>query len=165
MKETALKIRIFGEPLLNKASGAVLKITAQHRDILSNMARLMYEVSGVGLAAVQVGINQAMFVADIGSGLYKLINPKIIKQQGTGVMEEGCLSVPGVTIKVKRAQKITLAALDELGKPVCLEAEDLLARVFQHEVDHLNGILIIDHVPLSERSKIKKRLAKTTSLV
>ncbi|MDD4899737.1 MAG: peptide deformylase [Candidatus Omnitrophica bacterium] len=158
MKKTELKIRVCGDPVLSEVAKPVLKITEKHRETLSAMSRLMYEVSGVGLAAVQIGIAESFFVADIGAGLYKLINPKIIKQEGTQVMEEGCLSVPGVSVEVKRAKKITLEALDENGKPVLIEAEDLLARVFQHEIDHLNGTLILDHVPVAERQKLKKKM-------
>lgn len=158
MKKIELKIRVYGDPILSGVAKQVLKITDFHREILSSMSQLMYESSGVGLAAVQVGIPEAFFVADIGTGLYKLINPKIIKQEGTQVMEEGCLSVPGVSIEVKRAKKITLEALDEEGKQVLIEAEDMLARVFQHEIDHLNGTLILDHASVEEREKIKKKM-------
>ncbi|MDD5595005.1 MAG: peptide deformylase [Candidatus Omnitrophica bacterium] len=158
MKKIELKIRVCGDPVLSGKAKPVLKITDTHRQLLSEMSRLMYEVSGVGLAAVQVGVAEAFFVADIGSGLYKLINPKIIKQEGIQVMEEGCLSVPGVSVEVKRAKKITLQALDESGKSVLIEAEDLLARVFQHEIDHLNGTLILDYVAVAEREKLKKKM-------
>ena len=158
MKKIELKIRVCGDPVLSGQVKPVLKITDFHRQLLSEMSRLMYEVSGVGLAAVQVGVAEALFVADIGTGLYKLINPKIIKQQGTQVMEEGCLSVPGVSVEVKRAKIITLKAMDESGKPVLIEAEDLLARVFQHEIDHLNGTLILDYVAVAEREKLKKKM-------
>jgi peptide deformylase len=120
------------------------------------MARIMYDASGIGLAASQIGLNQSMVVIDIGQGLYKLINVKIVKKQGSWAMEEGCLSVPGVSIKVKRAKKIWVKAQDDSGKDVDLEAEDLLACVFQHEVDHLNGKLIIDYASFLEKIKIKK---------
>lgn len=147
MKETILKIRTLPDPILTKGTNSVKEITEHHRKLLSQMARLMYELSGVGLAAPQVGIEDAMFVADTGTGtgLFKLVNPKIVRQEGEQCREEGCLSVPGAGIKVKRAKKITLGALDENGKPVLIEAEDLLAAVFQHEIDHLNGKLIIDY--------------------
>ncbi len=158
MKKIELKIRVCGDPMLSGQAKPVLKITDFHRQLLSEMSRLMYEVSGVGLAAVQVGVAEALFVADIGTGLYKLINPKIIKQEGIQVMEEGCLSVPGVSVEVKRAKIITLKAMDESGKPVLIEAEDLLARVFQHEIDHLNGTLILDYVAVAEREKLKKKM-------
>jgi len=145
MKKIELKIRVFGDPVLTKGVRPVKKITARHRKTLSEMAQLMYEVSGVGLAAPQIGISESMFVADAGSGLYKLVNPRITHQEGAQSMEEGCLSVLKVVVKVKRAKKITLTGLDENGKELIIEAEDLLARVFQHEIDHLNGKLIIDY--------------------
>lgn len=146
MQETGLKIRTLGDPVLRKKARPVKNLTDFQRKALSEMARLMYSVSGVGLAGPQVGISEALIVVDTGSsGLYKLLNPKIIKRQGFQSSEEGCLSVPGVSVKVKRSQKITLKALDEQAKPLIIEAEDLLARVFQHEIDHLNGKLIVDY--------------------
>jgi peptide deformylase len=156
--EKELKIRIYGDSVLSKVAKPVLKITPEHRELLSRMAQLMYEVSGVGLAANQIGVRESMFVADVGSGLYKLINPKIVRLEGAQVMEEGCLSVPGIAVKIKRAKKVKLQALNESGEPVLIEAEDLLARVFQHELDHLNGILIINRASLLERMRLKKKL-------
>lgn len=157
-RETKLKIKVIGDDLLRKSCVEVEEINSSHREILSEMARLMYDFSGVGLAASQVGIDHALIVVDAGTGLYKLINPKIVKKEGTQVMEEGCLSIPGISIKVKRAQRIIVDALDENGKPVVIEAEDLLACVFQHEVDHLKGALIIDYASFFDKLKIKKQL-------
>ncbi|MDP2937720.1 MAG: peptide deformylase [Candidatus Omnitrophota bacterium] len=158
MKETALRIRLFGDPALRKKAKSVKQVTSAHSDILSQMARLMYAGAGIGLAAPQVGINEAMIVADIGSGLYKLINPKIVKRQGHQITEEGCLSIPGICIKVKRAKKILIEAQDEFAKTLTIEAQDLLACVFQHEIDHLKGKLTIDYASLFEKLKIKKKL-------
>ena len=118
----------------------------------------MYESSGIGLAAVQVGIDERMIVADIGSGLYKLINPKIVNKDGYQVMEEGCLSIPGICIKVKRSRKVLIEAQDEYGQPITVEAQDLLACVFQHEIEHLKGKMIVDYATLFNKLKIKKRL-------
>ncbi len=160
MPETRLKIRLFGEPVLRKKAWPVKEITSFQRDILSKMAQLMYEAQGIGLAASQVGINEAMIVVDIGSGLLKLINPKIIKKEGSQVMEEGCLSIPGVCIKVKRAKKVKIAAEDELGKPVAIEAEGLLACVLQHEIDHLKGRLIVDYASFFEQLKMRRKLVE-----
>ncbi|MCM8797037.1 MAG: peptide deformylase [Candidatus Omnitrophica bacterium] len=160
MKEIKLRIKVFGDSALRKKSVPVEKITEEHRRILSSMANLMYSSSGVGLAAPQVGINECMIVVDIGEGLYKLINPQIIRRQGRQVLEEGCLSVPGISIKVKRAAKVTVKALDEYGKPVEINAEKLLACVFQHEIDHIKGKLIVDYASLFDRIKIKKKLAE-----
>ncbi len=161
MEKTALKIRTIGDKVLREKAKPVEGITDEHRCLFSEMARLMYEVSGVGLAAPQVGASEALIVVDIGSGgLYKLANPKITKQQGRQSMEEGCLSVPGVSIKVRRAKKVSLEALDDSGKPVCIEAEGLLACVFQHEIDHLNGKLIVDYASLIQKIRLKKKLGK-----
>lgn len=145
MSETELKIRTIGDSVLKKPVKLVEEITDEHRKTLSEMARLMYSVSAVGLAAPQVGLEESMIVVDAGSGLYKLFNPKIIKREGEQLNEEGCLSVPGRAVKVKRAKQVVVEALDENGKSVVIEAEDLLACVFQHEIDHLNGRLIIEY--------------------
>lgn len=160
MSEIALKIRLFGDPVLRKKAKDVKIITSKQRDILSEMARLMYAASGIGLAGSQVGIEEALIVIDIGSGLYKLINPQIIKKEGYQVMEEGCLSIPGICIKVKRAKKVVVEAQDELAKPLTIEAENLLAQVFQHEIEHLKGRLIIDYASIFERLKLRKKLSE-----
>lgn len=157
MKETELKIRILGDPVLRQEAKAVEKITDSHVKMLSQMARLMYSVSGVGLAAPQIGVLESMIVVDAGSGLYKLINPLIVKTEGSQVNEEGCLSLPGIGIKVKRAKSVIVDAQDETGKRTMIEAEGLLACVFQHELDHLKGRLIVDYASLFDRIKIKKR--------
>jgi len=158
MPETELKIRVVGDPVLRKKAKKVARVTAGHRDILSKMARIMYEASGIGLAAPQVGIDEQMIVVDIGKGLYKLVNPRIVKKEGRQAIEEGCLSVPGVSIRVKRAKKIMLEALDEDGNAVAFDAQDLLACVCQHEIDHLLGKLIIDYAPLWKRLSLMKKL-------
>ncbi len=160
MEKTALKIRIYGDPVLRKKSVLVKEVSPRHRDILSQMARLMYEDNGVGLAAPQVGVNEAMIVVDIGNSLYKLINPKIVVSSGSQVNQEGCLSVPGICVKVKRADKVSIKALDENGKKITIEAQGLLACVFQHEIDHLKGKLIVDYASIFEKIKIKKALKK-----
>jgi peptide deformylase len=162
--ETELKIRVIGDPVLRKRARKVSKVTARHRDILSKMSRLMYEASGIGLAAPQIGIDEQMIVVDIGKGLYKLVNPRIIKKEGRQSIEEGCLSVPGVSVKVKRAKKIMLQALDEDGNVVAFDAQDLLAIACQHEIDHLLGKLIIDYAPLWKRLAFRKKLKEKRNL-
>jgi peptide deformylase len=160
MKETALKVRVFGDPALRKKARPVKEVSASHREALSGMAQAMYEASGIGLAAPQVGLDESMIVADIGTGLYKLINPKVVRKEGTQVLEEGCLSVPGVCIKVRRAKKVLVQALDETAQPVSVEAEGLLACVFLHEIDHLKGKLIVDYAGFLDKLKISRRLKK-----
>jgi len=158
MKEIELKIKLLGEDVLRQAVKPVDKITESHRKLLSQMARLMYSIDGVGLAAPQVGINEALIVVDPrdGTGLYKLVNPKIIKRDGQQDSEEGCLSVPGVGVKIKRAKKVVLEAQDETGKSLVIEAEGFLANIFQHELDHLNGKLIVDYLPKEPNPKQSK---------
>jgi peptide deformylase len=158
MSETALKIRIFPDPVLRKKTSSVKQVNQTHRDNLGLMAKSMYANSGIGLASPQVGLDESMIVVDIGSGLYKLINPKIVKKEGRQALEEGCLSVPGICIKVKRAKKIQVHALDEYAKPVIIDAENLLACVLQHEIDHLKGKLLVDYASFFERLKIRKKL-------
>jgi peptide deformylase len=160
MPETELKVKIYGDLVLRKKARPVKDVGPGHAKVLSRMSRIMYAESGIGLAAPQVGVQQSLIVADIGTGLFKLINPVIVKKEGKQTNQEGCLSVPGVCIKVTRAKKITLKALDDTGKQVELKAQDLLACVFQHEIDHLQGKLIVDYASVLERFKIKKALAQ-----
>jgi peptide deformylase len=158
MKETVLEIKLFGNPILRKRAKPVRGITQEERDILSKMAQLMYEKGGIGLAANQVGIDRCMIVVDTGGGLYKLINPQITKKEGTQELEEGCLSIPDICIKVKRAAKVKVEALNEDGQPVSFESEGLMACCLQHEIDHLRGKLISDYAPFLQRLKIRKKI-------
>jgi len=146
--------------VLRRRSKAVKRTSEHRRSILSEMAQIMYGNAGIGLAAPQVGINERMIVADIGGGLYKLINPRIVKRQGHQVTQEGCLSVPDVCIKIKRAKKVAVRAEDENGKPLTIKAQDLLACVLQHEIDHLDGKLIVDYASLFQRIKIRRKIEK-----
>lgn len=160
MEKTGLRIRIYGDELLRRKAKPVRQVTGEHRRILSEMAQLMYESSGIGLAAPQVGISESLIVVDAGSSLYKLINPRIVKKEGRLALEEGCLSVPGVCIKVKRAKKVVIKAQDEEAKPLEITAEGLLACVFQHEIDHLSGKLIVDYASFLDRLKIKRKIER-----
>jgi peptide deformylase len=106
-----------------------------------------------------VGLSVQLIVVDIGEGLYKLANPKIVKRQGKQSTSEGCLSVPGVSIKVKRAKQVWVKALDENSHDIEIQAKDLFACVLQHEIDHLKGKLIVDYASFLEKLRIKKTLA------
>jgi peptide deformylase len=165
MGKIELEIKIFGDPVLRKKANPVAKVTDQHRQILSQMAKAMYDDSGIGLAAPQVGFSDQLIAADIGEGLYKLVNPRIIKKQGKQSISEGCLSVPEVCIKVKRAKQIWVQALDEYGRPIEIKACDLFACVLQHEIDHLKGKLIVDYASFLQKIRIKKKLAALKSKV
>jgi peptide deformylase len=159
MSGTELKIRIVGDPALRKKAKKITRVNSEHSLILSRMAQLMYESKGIGLAAPQVGLNHRLIVVDVGTGLYKLVNPRIVKKAGRQSMEEGCLSVPGIYIKISRAKSVFVEALDENGKLQKIQARDLLACVFQHEIDHLEGKLIVDYLSLLKKIALKKKLA------
>ncbi|MCM8790265.1 MAG: peptide deformylase [Candidatus Omnitrophica bacterium] len=150
-----LKINKFPDPILRSKAAKVTKVTQAEKDMLSDMARTMYLSQGVGLAAVQVGIDKQLAVVDVGDGLIKMVNPVIVKKEGAEACEEGCLSCPGATVTVERAKKIVVSFMNEDGDVKELTAEGLLARAIQHELDHLSGKLIIDYL-----GPIKKMLAK-----
>ncbi len=119
----------------------------------------MYAFDGTGLAANQVGIEEKIFVADIGEGPFAVINPEIIQTSAKEtVLEEGCLSFPGIHIKVKRPEAIRVRYLNERNQIVDAELSGLAAKVFQHEIDHLNGCMIIDHASRAEKVKFKDKL-------
>ena len=126
------------------------------------MALSMYLSQGVGLAAVQVGIDKQLAVVDTGEGLIKMINPTIIKREGLETQEEGCLSVPGACVKVKRAKKIVVSFLNEQGEVTELRAEGLLSRAIQHEIDHLSGTVIVDYLHPLKKLLLKRRQSRST---
>ena len=134
-------------PILRKKSQPIKKIDEKVLKLAQDMTEIMNKSSGIGLSACQVGKNIRLFVVPKElSKKYIFINPKIIKlSQKTDVMEEGCLSLPDIFLRIKRAKSLKIKAFDENGKEFKLKAEDLLARVIQHENDHLNGILITDY--------------------
>lgn len=132
------------DTILRKKSKIVKTIDKKILELLEDMAETMYQEDGVGLAAPQIGVLKRLVVIDVGEGLIKLINPVIIEANGEQQGIEGCLSVPGVSGEVIRPQKVRIEAQNEKGEYIELEGEDLLARAFCHELDHLEGILFID---------------------
>ncbi|MFA5260116.1 MAG: peptide deformylase [Candidatus Omnitrophota bacterium] len=155
-----LKMRYCGNVCLRKKSEPVQEVGPSERLLIEAMIEKLHDEKGVGLAAPQVGINQQIFVVDIGLGPVVVINPKIIKRTGSEWEEEGCLSVPGVTVKVKRPKEIRVRYMDENNQEVEQDLAELMARVFMHENDHLNGKLIIDYASWRERGRLKKKLEK-----
>lgn len=135
-----------GDPVLREKARAVPKITANVLKLLDNMADTMYDAEGIGLAAPQIGISKRVIVVDAGQGLLELINPQVTSALGTEEDIEGCLSIPGVQGNVARATQVIVTALNRDGAAVQIEAEGLLARALQHEIDHLDGILFVDLV-------------------
>ncbi len=141
-----LEIKRFPDPILRRMGEDVKSIGSEEIKVLADMSETMYLKGGVGLAAIQVGIPKNMVVIDIGDGLIKMANPVISKREGSETQEEGCLSVPDKCISVKRSKKVVVDYLNENGQAVRLAAEGLLARVIQHEIDHLLGKLIVDYI-------------------
>jgi peptide deformylase len=132
------------ESELREKSQTVKKITPNISKLIKNMAETMYDANGVGLAAPQIGVLKRVIVIDTGEGLIALINPEIIEASGEQTDAEGCLSFPGIVGEVTRASKVKVKGLTPEGEEVVLEGEGLLARAFQHEIDHLDGIVFID---------------------
>ncbi|MEN9916222.1 MAG: peptide deformylase [Pseudomonadota bacterium] len=133
------------------------------QELIDDMFETMYAAKGIGLAAPQIAISKKLAVIDVSnhkSQTWCLINPVIVEKKGEALMEEGCLSVPGVYDKAPRALWVKLQALDRHGNPFEIEAEDLLAHCIQHEVDHLNGRLFLDHLSPLKRQLARKKLKK-----
>lgn len=135
-----------GEPVLRKKCKVVTEINDKIIQLLDDMAETMYDADGVGLAAPQVGILKRIVVIDIGEGLLELINPEIIETEGENLDCEGCLSVPGESGDVLRPYRVKVRAQNRDGQWFEIEGEELLARAFCHEIDHLDGILYVDKV-------------------
>lgn len=141
------QIRLYGDEILRKKSRGVEVVDDKIRQLLDDMAETMYNTgNGGGLAAPQIGILKRLVVIDMGQGLIKLVNPKIVNQEGTQEVIEGCLSIPNKFGKLKRPAKVTVQALDENGKEILLVGKGDLAKCFCHEIDHLNGTLFTDLV-------------------
>lgn len=144
------EIRKDGDPVLRKKSKTVEVVDDRIRELVKDMIDTMYEADGVGLAAPQIGILKRIFVVDVydDTGVKVLINPEFIEMTGEQDEIEGCLSVPGVAGKVKRPEFVKIKGLDENGDEVVYEGDELLARAFCHEYDHLDGVLFTDKAEL-----------------
>ena len=161
---STLPIRVFGDPVLREPASPVESFDAGLRRLAEDMTETMHEAPGVGLAAPQVGRSLRLIVFDIGdeAGARALANPVLKNEWGEQLGDEGCLSVPGLYYPVRRAQKVWAEAFDLDGHELTVEGEDLLARVLQHEVDHLNGILFIDRLDTEHRSEAMAKLRDQT---
>ena len=145
------RVVLTGDPVLRKISHPVKEVNDNIKKLMANMAETMYSAKGVGLAAPQVGISKRVIVVDVGDGLYQLANPEVIASSGLQDGPEGCLSVPDIVGDVKRSEHVTVKALNEAGEEVTIDASGFKARAFQHEIDHLNGILFTDKATNIER--------------
>jgi len=146
-----LVIKKYPDKILRKNSVEVAKITNKERELFEKMLFTMRYFCGIGLAAPQIGISKKLIIAETEDRVVKLANPEIIYTRGAGNMREGCLSVPSITIDIERPDRIIVEGLNEKGQTVEVKASGLLARVLQHEIDHLKGKLIIDYMNTFER--------------
>jgi len=164
-----LEIKKYPETVLKERAMSVDSITGLHQRLIDDMVETLYAAPGVGLAAPQVGISERIIVIDTGKGevsmLIILINPEIIEKEGSIESEEGCLSLPGLSLTLRRAERVVVKGLDREGKEIRIEGTGLLGRALQHEIDHINGTLILDRVGFLKREFIKKRLRKTEKAV
>jgi len=152
------RIYKYGNPILRKKIRPVKEVTEEERVIFKQMFEIMYKNGGVGLAGPQVGIDKQMIIVDTGDYPVMLANPKILRKQGKDIMEEGCLSLPDIMVKVKRAKEILVEGLTKDNKKIKFHTDNLLARAIQHETDHLKGRLIIDYASIPERIRMKRKL-------
>ena len=158
-----LSILRYPDPRLQRRAAKVERVTEQIRKLIKDMAETMYAAPGVGLAATQVDVRFCVIVIDVSESRDQLrvfINPELIAASGEADIEEGCLSVPGVYEKVRRAERVTVRALDAAGEPFTLEAEGLLAVCIQHEMDHLEGTVFVEKLSRLKQGRILARMRK-----
>lgn len=156
--ETKLKIITWPNRILRKKCKKVQCVDDSVRKIFNEMRLLLIEAKGVGLAANQVGLDLSLALIEIEDKIFKMVNPCITKKEGKIKFLEGCLSFPGLEVEIERAKKAWISYLNEYGEPIDLELEGVLAVIFQHEIDHLNGVLINSRVPFLKRIKIAPQL-------
>lgn len=156
--KSVYRLRLYPDAVLRKKSLPLDDVNGAVRDLMAGMAEIMYTYNGIGLAAPQVGMLQRIIIADVGEGLITLANPEILQKEGEGRLEEGCLSLPDIQVDIARSQSIFVRGLNPEGKEVQHELSDLMARVIQHEIDHLNGVLIIDYASATEKILLRRQL-------
>jgi len=151
-------VRVFGDPVLKQRAKDVTDIDGQLARFVDTMVDTMYEASGIGLAAPQVGVQKRMFTFDVGEGPQVLINPEVAEATGEWAYEEGCLSIPGFHFEIVRPKAVTMTGVDLDGNEVVIEGDELLGRVFLHELDHLDGVLMLDRLEPDERKRALREL-------
>ena len=160
-----LEIIKYGNSILTQPAETIKKIDEDLGSLAQQMVQTMWAAPGIGLAAPQVNRSIRLITVDISVGekdrdLFILLNPELLSQEGEDIQEEGCLSIPEIQEKVIRPYRVVIKGIDLMGKEKKIEAEGLLARIFCHEIDHLNGKLFIDHLSPLKRNLIKKRLKR-----
>jgi peptide deformylase len=158
----SLTIRQYGDPVLKEVTREVVDIDASVAALAETMIETMYDAPGSGLAANQVGVLRRMFVYDVGEGPRAVINPRIVESDGEWAFDEGCLSVPGLSWEIVRPNAVHLVGFDLDGNELSIEATELEGRVFQHELDHLDGILLVERLNADQRKEALKILRVRT---
>lgn len=154
------EIRVIGDPVLKQRAAPVEDIDGTLVRLVEDMVETMYAAPGLGLAAPQVGVQKQLFVWDLndGSGSHAIVNPEIVESEGEWVYEEGCLSVPGLSWEITRPRHIHVVGHDLDGNEVSYEASDLAGRMFQHELDHLNGVLLVERLDEDQTREAKRQV-------
>jgi peptide deformylase len=158
----SLAIRIFGDPVLRQQAREITDIDGRLVKLVDEMFETMYAAPGLGLAAPQVGVQQRLFVYDVGEGPRTLVNPEIVETDGEWLFDEGCLSVPGLSWDILRPKRIHLVGRDLEGNEVSVEADELESRLFQHELDHLEGVLLVERLDEDQRREARRALRELT---
>jgi peptide deformylase len=159
---SGLTIRQYGDPVLKERTREVQEIDGSVAALVESMIETMYEAPGSGLAANQIGVMRRIFVYDVGEGARAVINPRIVESDGEWTYDEGCLSIPGLSWDIVRPDAVHLVGLDLDGNEFSIEATELEGRVFQHELDHLDGILLVERLDADQRKEAMKILRGRT---
>ena len=158
---SVMKIEMLGSDVLRRRAAEIDEVDDALRRVIRDMFETMYDAEGVGLAGPQVGLSRRVIVVDVreeGTVPFALVNPRVVEtSREAEKAEEGCLSIPGVSSVVERSARVTVEGLDERGEPLRMEAEGLLARCIQHEIDHLDGVLFIDRISPLKRTMLLKK--------
>ena len=155
-----MSIRTFGDPVLTQVTLEVAEIDGRIASLAETMIATMYDAPGVGLAANQIGVQKRLFVYDKGDGPVVVINPVITESDGEWTYDEGCLSVPGLSWEITRPNRIHLTGRDLHGNEIDIETDEYEGRIFQHEMDHLDGILLVERLDDDQRKAAKRLLRK-----
>jgi peptide deformylase len=159
---SGLTIRQYGDPVLKERTREVQEIDGSVAALVESMIETMYEAPGSGLAANQIGVMRRIFVYDVGEGARAVINPRIVESDGEWTYDEGCLSIPGLSWDIVRPDAVHLVGVDLDGNEFSIEATELEGRVFQHELDHLDGILLVERLDADQRKEAMKILRGRT---
>ena len=152
------EIRVIGDPVLRARAAEVTDIDGKLAKLADDMLATMYEAPGLGLAAHQVGVQKRLFVYDVGEGPMTIVNPEIVESRGEWTYDEGCLSIPGLAFELIRPKEVHLRGYDLDGNEVSIEADEIEARLFQHELDHLDGVLLLERLDPEVRKEAKRAI-------